>query len=95
MDAKLAKLIEILRDEGQISPAELARRLDVSVRTVRTYVSRANDLLARTDAQGGDGARPMVASRPEGGPSPWPPGSVPGRRGRPFPPPRSSASPTS
>lgn len=66
MDAKLAKLIEILRDEGQISPAELARRLDVSVRTVRTYVSRANDLLARTDAQGGDGARPMVASRPEG-----------------------------
>ena len=46
MDEKLAKLIEIVCAEGEISPVELAERLDVSVRTVRSYVSRINEMLA-------------------------------------------------
>lgn len=50
MDEKLAKLIEIVHAEGEISPAELAERLDVSVRTVRSYVSRINEMLASASA---------------------------------------------
>lgn len=52
MDEKLAKLIEIVRAEGEISPAELAERLDVSVRTVRSYVSRINEMLASASSAG-------------------------------------------
>lgn len=54
MDAKLIKLIEIIRNERQIAPAELAERLGVSVRTVRTYVNRINALLAESDNAAGD-----------------------------------------
>lgn len=46
MDAKLAKLVEIMCEEDEISPAELAERLEVSIRTVRTYVGRVNRLLS-------------------------------------------------
>ena len=49
MDEKLERLIAILRKEGSITPDELARRLGVSVRTVRTYVNRVNALLANAD----------------------------------------------
>lgn len=58
MDEKLAKLIEIVCVEGEISPAELAERLDVSVRTVRSYVSRINEMLAS--------ASPVDATGPAG-----------------------------
>ena len=58
MDEKLAKLIEIMCSEGEITPSELAERLDVSVRTVRSYVSRINELLASSD--------PIDSTRPVG-----------------------------
>lgn len=56
MDDKLIKLVEIVRAEGQIAPADLANRLGVSVRTVRTYVNRVNSLLSELDDDvAGDG----------------------------------------
>lgn len=49
VDEKLERMVEIMREEGTITPDDLARRLGVSVRTVRTYVNRVNELLARDD----------------------------------------------
>lgn len=46
MDQQVKALIRVLGNEAELAPEELATRLDVSTRTVRTYVRRANDALA-------------------------------------------------
>lgn len=45
MDAKLVEMLGLLRDADYVRPEELAHHLGVSVRTVRTYVARANETL--------------------------------------------------
>lgn len=45
MDAKTEQMLRELQTAGSIRPEDLALKLGVSVRTVRTYVKRANALL--------------------------------------------------
>ncbi len=54
--------LELLQTHKRISGAELARRLDVSVRTVRRYIAALEDIgIPVTAEQGRDGAYSLVA----------------------------------
>jgi len=54
--------LELLQTHKRISGAELARRLDVSVRTVRRYIAALEDIgIPVTAEQGRDGAYTLVA----------------------------------
>ncbi|MBN1237031.1 MAG: YafY family transcriptional regulator [Gammaproteobacteria bacterium] len=54
--------LELLQTERRITGAELARRLDVSVRTVRRYIAALEDIgIPVTAEQGRDGAYTLVA----------------------------------
>lgn len=46
--AKLWQIVEVVRDQPGISQSELADHLGVSARTVRSYMTRINDILAGT-----------------------------------------------
>src|SRR5690606_37843124 len=54
--------LELLQTHKRLSGTELARRLDVSVRTVRRYISALEDIgIPITAEQGRDGAYTLVA----------------------------------
>lgn len=67
MEPKLAAMLSILEQNGSIEAAQLADKLMVSRRTLRSYVSQANDQLAGCaciEMQRGKGYHLAVKDRP-------------------------------
>lgn len=64
MDSRLIQLMRVLRDEESLLQRDLAEKMDVSTRTIRTWVRQVNEQLsgvAEIELRRGDGYRLVVA----------------------------------